>query len=307
MKKIVFSFLLLLCLPMIGFSKPLTLILDWFVNLTHGPILISEQKGFFNKHGLQVKIISPADPTDTTKLVAIGKADIGISSDPELILLIKQGLPLVRIGALINQPLDALTVRTDRHVKTLQQIKGKTVGYPVGGIDKILLSLMLHHVGLSLNDVHLVDVHFNLVEALLSGQVDAIAGAMRDYEVPQLRLHGLQVHTFYPEDYGIPKYAELNYITNTKMQHSPKLNQFFKSIQQATRYIKHHPKKSWRIIIKAYPQLNTSLNRRSWFMTYPRFPNKPRYTNKKHFMQLVQLMHRYHWINQALPYSAYVS
>ncbi len=286
--------------------QPLSIILDWFVNPTHAPIIVAQQKGFFKKEGLKVKIIVPADPNDTSKLIAAGKADIGIGSDPQLLILSNAGLPLLRVGALIDTPLDVLAVSKNRKVKQLKQIKGKTIGYPVGSIDKFRLQVMLHHVGLSLKDIHLVNVHYNVVQALLSKRVDAVDGTMRNYEIPQIELQKFPIDVFYPENYGVPTYAELNYIINRKWRHDRRIKEFLCAIKEATLYIKQHPKTSWHILVAAYPELNTRLNEISWKLTYPLFPNQPSYTNKVHFMYLVHLMHQYKWLKTVHKYNDYV-
>lgn len=309
MKKYLIFFIIVILATTVTAEKlqPLSIILDWFVNPTHGPIVLAQEKDFFKRAGLKVKIITPADPNDTNKLVAAGKADIGIGSDPQFLILTNAGLPLLRIGTLINAPLDALTVNKNSGVNKLVQIKGKTIGYPVGAIDKFRLQVMLDNVGLSLKDVHLVDVHYNLVQALLSEKVDAIDGAMRNYEVPQIKLQKFPVNTFYPENYGLPSYAELNYIINRKDKNDPRIRKFFRAIKNATLYIKQHPKASWQILLAAHPELNTKLNRISWKMTYPLFPNNPSYTNQDDFMCLVKLMHRYKWLKDIHHYSYYVA
>ena len=286
--------------------QPLSIILDWFVNPTHAPIIVAQQQGFFKQEGLKVKIIVPADPNDTGKLVAASKADIGIGSDPQFLILKGAGLPLLRIGALIATPLDVLTVSKKSGVKKLVQIKGKTIGYPVGGIDKFRLQVMLHHVGLSLKKVHLVNVHYNLVQALLSGRVDAVDGMMRNYEIPQIALQKFSIVTFNPEDYGLPAYAELNYMINRKRRDDPRIKKFLCAIKKATLYIKQHPKASWHILVAAYPELNTRLNEVSWKLTYPLFANDPGYTNKTDFMRLVRLLHHYKCLKTMHSYADYV-
>src|SRR3546814_5825193 len=56
-------------------ADKLTLILDWFVNPDHGPIIVAQEQGYFAEAGLEVEVIAPADPSDPPKLVAAGKAD----------------------------------------------------------------------------------------------------------------------------------------------------------------------------------------------------------------------------------------
>ena len=302
-RTVVIFFLLLFCTMSSAVpTKPFTIILDWLINPTHGPILIAQEKGFFKAEGLDVVIIAPADPTDTAKMVAIGKANIGIGSDPELLLFINQALPLVRVGALIDQPLEALTANTGAGIKTINDLKGKTIGYSVGGVDKVILSIMLQHANLTLNDVTLVNVHYDLVEALISTRVEAITGALRNYEVPELRLQKFPITTFYPEKYGMPRYAELNYIINPNSKNDPRLGKFLRAIQKATLYIKEHPQQSWSIMLKKYPELDNRLNEISWHMTYPLFANDPGYTNQENFTKLITTMQNTNWLGKKVNY-----
>ena len=74
MRLAAFLIALTLATPTLAQDK-LTLILDWFVNPDHGPIVIAEEKGFFAEQGLEVEVIAPADPADPPKMAAAGKAD----------------------------------------------------------------------------------------------------------------------------------------------------------------------------------------------------------------------------------------
>jgi len=123
--------------------KPFTVILDWFVNPQHAPIIIAQEKGFFKQHGLNVSIIAPADPADPPKLVAAGKADIAVSYQPELYLQVANGLPLVRIGTLINSPLRVVAVLKSSNIHSLADLKGKTIGYSMSGVGGAILGAML--------------------------------------------------------------------------------------------------------------------------------------------------------------------
>ena len=61
-----------------------------------------------SKQGLEVELIAPADPNAPPKLVAAGQADYAVSYQPALQMLVAEGLPLVRVGVLVAQPLNAL-------------------------------------------------------------------------------------------------------------------------------------------------------------------------------------------------------
>src|ERR1700736_5027871 len=81
--------------PAIAADK-LSVVLDWFVNPDHAPLVIAKEGGYFAKHGLDVDLIAPADPSSPPRLVAAGQAEVAVDYQPSLMLQVKEGLPLVR-------------------------------------------------------------------------------------------------------------------------------------------------------------------------------------------------------------------
>ncbi|MCB1832470.1 MAG: ABC transporter substrate-binding protein, partial [Geminicoccaceae bacterium] len=45
-------------------AERLTVMLDWFVNPDHAPLVIAREKGFFAEQDLDVELVAPADPND---------------------------------------------------------------------------------------------------------------------------------------------------------------------------------------------------------------------------------------------------
>ena len=109
-------------------TDKMTLILDWFINPDHGPIIIAEENGYFAEQGLEVEIVAPANPSDPPKLVAAGQAELAISYQPQLHLQVHEGLPLIRVGTLIATPLNCLLVLADGPIQSIADLKGKKVG-----------------------------------------------------------------------------------------------------------------------------------------------------------------------------------
>ena len=48
----------------------ISLMLDWFVNPDHGPIILAQELGYFKEAGLEVEIITPSDPNAPPRMVA---------------------------------------------------------------------------------------------------------------------------------------------------------------------------------------------------------------------------------------------
>jgi len=104
-------------------QEKFTVLLDWFVNPDHGPIIIAHEKGLFKDVGLDVEIIAPADPSAPPKLVAAGQADLAISYQPQLHLQVDEGLPLVRVGTLVATPLNCLLVLKNGPINTPEDLE----------------------------------------------------------------------------------------------------------------------------------------------------------------------------------------
>lgn len=186
-----------------GAADKITLMLDWFVNPDHGPIIIAQENGYFADEGLDVEIVAPADPADPPKMVAAGKADLAVTYQPQLHLQVQEGLPLVRVGTLIATPLNCLLVLDDGPITSIADLKGRRIGFSVAGVEEALLTAILAKGGLTLADVELVNVNFSLSPALMAHQVDAVIGAYRNFELNQMAIEGRPGRCFYLEEEGI--------------------------------------------------------------------------------------------------------
>lgn len=253
----------------------MTLVLDWFVNPDHAPIVLAAEQGYFTDAGLDVEIIAPADPADPPKLVAAGRADLAITYQPQLHLQVHEGLPLVRVGTLVGTPLNCLMVRADGPVATLADLRGRRIGYSVAGVEQALVSALLGQAGLTLDDVEMVNVNWALTPALMSGQVDATIGGYRNFELTQMRLAGGEGRCFFLEEEGLPAYDELIYVANADSPDRGRINRFLGAVERATQFMLNHPEEAREIFAAHAPDLSDELNTAAWDDTFGRFAISP--------------------------------
>lgn len=265
---------LLIAAPAAAQDK-MTALLDWFINPNHGPLIIAHERGLFADAGLEVEIIAPADPSAPPKMVAAGQADLAISYQPQLHLQVAEGLPLIRVGTLIASPLNCLLVLEDGPVKTIADLKGGKIGFSVAGVEEALLVSILAQEGMTLQDVELVNVNWSLSPALMSGQVDAVLGAYRNFELNQMDIEGVAGKCFFVEEQGVPPYDELIYVANSETLNTEMLKRFLRATELATQYIVNHPEESWDIFRGTSTELDDELNKRAWRDTLPRFALRP--------------------------------
>ena len=252
-----------------------TLLLEWFVNPDHGPIILAEELGYFADEGLEVEINAPSNPADPPKMVAAGQADIAVSYQPELHLQVDEGLPLVRVGTLVATPLNCLLVRADGPVETIADLDGRKVGYSVGGVEEVVLEVILGQHGLTRDAIEMINVNFALSSALMSGQVDAVIGAYRNFELNQMQIEGVEGRCFPVEAEGVPPYDELIYIANPESMDRDMVNRFLAATERAVQYIVNNPERSWEVFKGYQPELDDRLNRMAWSDTIPRFALRP--------------------------------
>lgn len=287
-------------------SEKLTVLLDWFANPDHAPLFVAKEKGFFKEAGLDVDLIGPADPADPPKLVAAKKADIAITYEPDFIEQVDQGLPLIHLATLIDKPLACLSVLKDGPIHSIRDLKGKQIGYSTGSFTDIVLKTMLAKNGMNIEDVHAINIHYDLTQALLSKKMDAISGMMRTYEVIQMDLAGHPARIFLPEQNGVPTYSELIFVVNKNNRHDPRFPKFMTALQRGVDYLQQHPNESWQLFIKSHPELNDTLNRRAFFATLPYFAKNPAAINTTDWQAFIAFMQKKGAIKATHPLSDYV-
>jgi putative hydroxymethylpyrimidine transport system substrate-binding protein len=278
-------------------TKNITLMLDWFVNPNHGPVVIAKERGYFKAQGLNVEIQEPADPSMPPKLVAANKIDLAISYQPSLIIDVAAGLPLIRSATLISTPLNTLMVLDNNNITNLSDLKGKKIGIAIAGNEEASIGTMLQTGDVKYDEVDIINVGWALSSSLASGKVDAIWGGLRNFEINQLALEGFAVKAFFPEEYGVPIYDELIFVANAQTYDKSAIKGFNKAIEQAVIYIINHPQDAWNEFVAYAPDtLDNELNKRAWKDTLTRFARRPsavdlqRYDNYAKFMYTQEII-----------------
>ena len=285
-------------------NEKLTLVLDWYINPDHAPIMVAEQIGAFKAQGLDVKIVPPSDPALPPRLVAAGQADLAITYQPQVHFFADEGLPLVRVGTLINSPLNTI-IALDKRIKTPADLKGKKVGYSVSGIEQATLATMAQHDHIDPQSIKLINVNFQLTSALLAGQVDAVIGGYRNIEALELKLQGKDPQVMNVEDFGVPAYDELVIVARRDEIHAAKIKKFLAALQEGVAYLRAHPQETWQAFAAAHPELNTELNQQAWQQTAPLFADHPAALDKARYEAYEQFLYNNKLVKKITPLTHY--
>ena len=243
--------------------EKVTLLLDWFPNVDHAPLYVAKENNIFAKHGLEVELLWGGDPDAPLKLVAAGEYPFAVSYQQSVTIAraSEEVLPVKSIGLLVEHPLNTISFLKKSGIKTPADFKGKKIGYTVAPLDVLLFNAIAANAGLSEDDYELINVGTNILAPLLSGQIDAVIGPFRNYEINMLKLEGAEAGYLALEKHGIPDYYELVIITNDAYleKHPKTAKKLMTAIQEAIQFTKEKPDDALQLFFKANPDARKDL------------------------------------------------
>ncbi|HEU4738245.1 MAG TPA: ABC transporter substrate-binding protein [Solirubrobacterales bacterium] len=206
--------------------EDLHLNLDWDPGPEDVGPLLADQLGYFRDARIRAEINSPILPERPTKYTDEKLVDAAIVQEPQVVLAREEGRPIVIFGALVPTANLAIIWPSKSGIESIADLKGKTIAYPGVPFQKDFLEYVLAGAGLTLADVKLDDVGYDLVPALASGRADAIFGGSANEEGTFLEARGLDPVVTEVTKLGVPGYDELVLIARRdRYTENPKLFQ----------------------------------------------------------------------------------
>ncbi len=256
--------------------------LDWYLSPEHALLLIAREKGMFKRRGLEVALVTPADPSVPAKLLAAGRTDLAVGRQTQLHLLADQGLPLVRVATLIDTPMAGLALRDSVLAGLPSETRYETLTF--GYIDQdgrdILLARALAHlmeISTALELVETREVNYGVLTALREGQVDAMMLHQRFLPPRQWADEGIATRLLPVEELGLPPHDGLILMANRDQINGKRdaIRYFVAALEEAALWIVNHPEKAWSIMAEAEPLLNDPNLRETWKDIMPRLALRP--------------------------------
>ncbi|MDP2193694.1 MAG: ABC transporter substrate-binding protein, partial [Alphaproteobacteria bacterium] len=185
-----------------------------------------------------------------------GRVDYALSYTPNIEKAQKKGFPIHKGYVLVHQPLELFISHYP-----VSKLKGKKIAHQAspGSISETILKQILAQAHLTLDDVEIIYSFYNLAAGLLSRQFDGAMNIPRTYAADILK-HNPHLYAYELSEFGIHFEGQVlvHHQDNTQ-SHS-----LYQGIDDAKKEILEAPSKSWSVITKAYPELNTEKGRTAW-------------------------------------------
>jgi NitT/TauT family transport system substrate-binding protein len=146
------------------------------------PVIVARNLGWFEKEGIAVNYLNADTTVAYVAFLSNGQADAVMLDAPQTFQAVAQKLPIKVVYEAQQFASEGLFVPESGGVKTVEDLKGKTIGL-ASDRDRVTAQIVLEHAGLSIDDVETVVVGDSgpvVAKAVKDGAVQAFAAASSD-------------------------------------------------------------------------------------------------------------------------------
>ena len=149
--------------------------LNWMYYGSHAGFAYGKDKGYYKDAGINLDIRSGNGSGSAHRLVANNDSTFAYGSCASMLNLAAKGAPLISVGVIDAMGTEAVIVRPDAGVKTLADLKGKTILTTANAGVNTFFPLVLKAAGLKEGDVTVTSVPDG---ALVSSYLQGAGGAV---------------------------------------------------------------------------------------------------------------------------------
>src|SRR5579872_469427 len=185
-------------------ADKVTLLLNWYLYAEHAPFFLGNERGYFEKEGIDLDIQEGRGSVPTVQAVAAGTATFGYADLASILKAADKGAPVVVTGVLLQKSPMAFIALAEKNIRSLQDLKGKSLALTPGDSLSQILPLVLGKAGLKESDLTIIagDNRAKL-NAVINGQADAMLGYSMDQNLRITAATHKKVATLPFADYGV--------------------------------------------------------------------------------------------------------
>jgi NitT/TauT family transport system substrate-binding protein len=161
-------------------ADPLKITVGYGIGAEVLPVFVAKDRGFLDKHGLDVTLIAIAGPSNVPAALLSNSIQIGFNSPPSLLSAADNGLDLIIIAGntrvVRGNETNTLVARTGSGIHSAADLKGKKVGVPGFGTgNDTMFRRWLTERKVSPDQLTIVEIPVaQMGDVLRGGTVDAV-------------------------------------------------------------------------------------------------------------------------------------
>jgi ABC-type nitrate/sulfonate/bicarbonate transport system substrate-binding protein len=218
------------------------------------PFWIAKEIGLYEKHGLDVKLVSIAAGSVSLTALLAGNVQLTTDSSSGVVSAVARGAPIVTVSTNGALPYQLIAIPT---IKTPADLRGKIVGSSrIGAGTDFLLRRILAKLGLTPGkDVALIPTGVSesekRIQLMLQGKIDATIGESdRVFQFAELAGQKISV-LGEPKNFGVPAPgSEINTTRQLVREARSRLKAFFMAYAEAITLGRKDPELAYRIFRK---------------------------------------------------------
>lgn len=221
--------------------------LDWTANTNHTGFYVAKAKGFYEKAGLEVSLITPDEDNyavTPAKKVELGLADVALCPFESIISYHTKSNPFnaVAIAAIFREDISAITVLESSTIQSPKDLDNKSYASYKARYEDHIVAQMIKNDGGKGNLQLTYPNKLGIWETLLSGKQDA-TWIFTNWEGIHAEAKGVKLRSFKMADYDIPySYSPVLMASKNQVEGNHKqYKAFLEATKKGFLYAQEHP------------------------------------------------------------------
>lgn len=217
--------------------------LGYLPDVQFAPFYAGVVEGIYAKRGLDVEF-QHGFSSELYPLLAQGRLDFVVADAEDVIALRVQGTRLKYVLALYQSVPNALFSRADKNIKSVRDLRGKTIGMPgLFGTSYTSLQAMLRVAGLRESDVKIEQIGFTQAEAIVTNRVDVAMGFVNNEPIV-LEARGIKLNVIPAGPYNLsPGVGVIS--TDRVLENADLARRFVQATQEAMALTLREPRRAF--------------------------------------------------------------
>ena len=213
------------------------------------PAELAAQLGYYEKHGVDVKIVRFSTYSDSLEALRDGNVDAGMHTLDDSLRNMSMGKD-VRVVLLTDYSFggDGLVARAG--IETLLDLRGSRIGVEIGTVGHLSVLKILEKTGININDVTLVSIPaWEIQQAMLDGKIDA-GVTWEPYLTSTAKMIGGNI-LITSRDYPETIITTMTFDADVVESRPEDVGKIVSAYFDAVEYIKQHPQEAFKIMGQA--------------------------------------------------------